>query len=394
MRILLANQEKAGGGGVETYLAAIATSLSSRRHAVALLHVNPAAQQGPTRIETVESWSVADIGLQPAIARALDWKPDIVFSHNMTRLDVEEALVVRSPVVKMMHGYFGTCVSGQKAFRFPSVTACSRICGPSCLALYVPRGCGRLDPATAVADYRWAARQRALFGRYQAVVVASRHMQGEYVAHGVEPSRVQVIPLFAAPHPPPTAAAGRRVDVVFIGRLTPLKGATTLVRAVQVASRALGRRVSLVIAGEGPEGQPLAASARDYPGVDLEVPGWLEPQARTDLLVRATLLAVPSLWPEPFGLVGLEAGSLGVPAVAFDVGGIPEWLTDRVNGVLVRPAGDANEMGRAIARVLNDPDWRADLSAGAREAAARLNVDAHVNRLEAVLDSVRVAVHS
>lgn len=395
MRILLANEAKAGGGGVETYLGAATIALSSRGHAVSLLHVNPAAQRGPTRIETPESWSVADLGLETAIAKAMGWQPDVVFSHNMGRLDVDEALVARAPVVKMMHGYFGTCVSGQKAFLFPSASACSRTCGPACLALYGPRRCGRLDPGEALSNYRWASRQRALFPRYHSFVVASRHMQAEYVAHGVDAARVHVLPLFAGPHPPPSSGAGeRRVDVAFAGRLTPLKGATTLLIATQAAARSLGRKVSLVLAGEGPERQSLAASASHYPGVELDVTGWLDPQARTDLFARATVLAVPSLWPEPFGLVGLEAASLGVPAVAFDVGGIAEWLTDGVNGVLVRPAGDANTLGDAIARLLRDPDRRALLSAGAREATARFSAAAHLTRLERVLEDVRVAVHS
>ena len=43
---------------------------------------------------------------------------------------------------------------------------------------------------------------------------------------------------------------------------------------------------------------------------------------------------VPSIWPEPFGQVGPEAGLYGVPAAAFAVGGTPSWLTDGVNGRL------------------------------------------------------------
>ena len=68
----------------------------------------------------------------------------------------------------------------------------------------------------------------------------------------------------------------------------------------------------------------------------------------------AVLVAVPSLWPEPFGLVGLDAAALGRPAIAFDVGGIGEWLTDGVNGKLVEPA--AGEEG--LARRIGGPAWQ------------------------------------
>ena len=58
------------------------------------------------------------------------------------------------------------------------------------------------------------------------------------------------------------------------------------------------------------------------------------------LLASAGLLVVPSLWPEPFGLVGFEAAAHGVPVAGFRVGGIPEWLIDGVTGHLADPLPD------------------------------------------------------
>ena len=51
-------------------------------------------------------------------------------------------------------------------------------------------------------------------------------------------------------------------------------------------------------------------------------------------MASADLLVVPSLWPEPFGLVGLEGARSRLPAAAFAVGGIPDWLRSGVNGYL------------------------------------------------------------
>jgi len=94
---------------------------------------------------------------------------------------------------------------------------------------------------------------------------------------------------------------------------------------------------------------------------------------------------VPSVWPEPFGLVGLEAGAFGVPSVAYDVGGIGEWLKEGENGWLA-PGDPPTVEGLAdlLARAAADPGALADLRSGARAAAERMSLAAHVERLERV----------
>jgi glycosyltransferase involved in cell wall biosynthesis len=92
------------------------------------------------------------------------------------------------------------------------------------------------------------------------------------------------------------------------------------------------------------------------------------------------------VWPEPFGLTGLEAASMGVPAVAFDVGGIREWLTDGDNGLLAPGSPpDASALADAITRAILDPSVLARLSSGARRRAAELTLDRHLDRLEPIL---------
>lgn len=387
MRILLANESRAGAGGVETYLSATADALRGRGHEIALLFANRAAETGATVIAAQDSWSVADTGLPAALERVRSWRPDVSFTHNMRDLAIDEALLREGPVVKMMHGYFGTCVSGQKAFLAPDPVACTRICGPACLLHYLPRRCGRRQPLEAVRNYQWAARQRALFPQYRSMVVASEHMRGEFMTHGVAAERVHAIPLFVA-DAMRDASAEPSIDVLFLGRMTALKGPSRLLDALKRTARVLGRRMSVVMAGEGPLREALRDAAAETPGLDATFPGWVGPRARAELFGRAALLAVPSVWPEPFGLVGLEAAAFGVPAVAFDVGGIREWLTDDVNGRLIR-ANDTAAMSDAITALLRDPLARGRLGAGAHAAYARFTPEAHLSQLEAVLDRAR-----
>ena len=109
--------------------------------------------------------------------------------------------------------------------------------------------------------------------------------------------------------------------------------------------------------------------------------GWLDEPDVARALDRSDLLLVPSRWPEPFGMVGVEAALRGVPSVAFGVGGIPEWLTDRVTGRLV-PEGPSStrRFADAIVETLGDAAALARMRAEARRAAARFQTAAHLPR--------------
>jgi glycosyltransferase involved in cell wall biosynthesis len=392
MRILIAHEAAAGAGGVESYLAALMPALAARGHQLAFLHQNPRAEQGPTRLVDgrMTSASVADEGLDRAIQNVRAWQPDVCFSHNMRALEVDERLAAEWPVVKMLHGYFGTCVSGQKAHAFPRETPCSRELGLPCLALYLPRRCGQLRPLGMFAQYAWASRQRALFDTYSQVVVASAHMAGEYGRHGVERDRLNVAPLF----PTAGAVAAMRAlpatpSVLFMGRMTAIKGAAVLAEAITEARRLSGLRIRVVFAGDGPERARVKHLAQAL-GIEASFPGWLTGAARDAAFRDATIVAVPSLWPEPFGLVGLEGAAHGVPAVAFDVGGIREWLRDNQSGRLVGDR-DARALGRAIADLCSAPSELIRLGEGAQRVAHALSPDAHIAILERVFTRAATA---
>src|SRR3954470_15565778 len=197
MRILLANDGFGDAGGVQNYLDAVAAGLQARGHELALLHRDaaPAPFAGRATSE-LRAFSTALEGIGPTIDRVERWAPDICFSHNMNVLEIDRALIARWPVVKFMHGYFGTCIGGQKRFAFPVVQPCDRRFGVACLALYGPRHCGELAPGAFVSHYGWARDQHALLTHYRRIVVASEHMRREFVRNGVAASQIVVNPLF------------------------------------------------------------------------------------------------------------------------------------------------------------------------------------------------------
>jgi len=110
MRILIANDVLIGAGGVETYLSTLVPQLQAHGHQVGVLHDDRATAPGPQRIVRDDVWraGIQDEGAEAAFARVREFAPDVCFSHNMRALDVDERLTREWPVVKMMHGHFGT----------------------------------------------------------------------------------------------------------------------------------------------------------------------------------------------------------------------------------------------------------------------------------------------
>jgi len=387
MRILIANDGFGDAGGVQSYLDRVASGLASRGHDIAILHRDrEPAPFADAATYQFPQFSVARNGVDATLDEVQRWAPDVCFSHNMDRLHVERCLTERWPVVKFMHGYLGTCIGGQKQHRFPMARPCDRAFGPACLALYGPRRCGQLNVAKFVDHYRWAVGQRDLFPRYRSIVVASDHMLREYVKNGIDAARIRVNPLFPTHRQTPGAPAASRSgqSVVFLGRMTALKGADVLIRAVAAASARLGSRIELVVIGDGPQRRACEQLAAAF-GVDATFCGWLKGDARWDWVRRAALLALPSTWPEPFGLVGLEAAALGVPAIAFDVGGVRQWLRPGESGYLV-PADPPRASGFAavLAEALSRPEALADMGMRALAIAREMSLDRHLDRLEAI----------
>jgi glycosyltransferase involved in cell wall biosynthesis len=386
VRILIANDGFGDAGGVQSYLDRVSAGLTGRGHDIAILHrdssVAPFAADSTCALT---QFSVAG-GIDSALGAVAAWRPDVCFSHNMDRLEVDRALASRWPIVKFMHGYLGTCIGGQKRHGFPSPAPCDRVFGSPCLALYGPRHCGELALAKFVSQYRWARAQQALFDAYGAIVVASDHMKREFLRHGVAETRIHVNPLFPThdEQGDPAAAAGERT-VAFLGRMTVLKGGDLLLRAVGEASTRLQRPIRALMIGDGPQRARWESIARDL-RIDARFTGWIKGADRWALVRRAALVAVPSTWPEPFGLVGLEAAALGVPAIAFDVGGIGQWLRDGVSGRLVPGPPRAGTFAAALVDVLSSNERLSRMRAGAVAVAREMTLDAHLRRLERVFE--------
>lgn len=160
----------------------------------------------------------------------------------------------------------------------------------------------------------------------------------------------------------PTVGLPTRPTVVFVGSLEPYKNIEGLGEAWRlVASRLPEAR--LVIVGSGSQQSVVERLVSDFPD-RVEHHEWLDPGAVSEILDDATVLVLPS-WPEGLGRVIIEAFARGRAVVATDAGGIPDLVTNEVEGLLVPPA-DPITLAAALTRVLADRELAERMGEAAR----------------------------
>jgi glycosyltransferase involved in cell wall biosynthesis len=108
-------------------------------------------------------------------------------------------------------------------------------------------------------------------------------------------------------------------------------------------------------------------------------------QLAIEALRRSLFSVAPSLWPEPFGLVALEAAAAGKPIVASDIGGLRDIVLDGETGLMVAPE-DRPALVAAMARLIADEGLRERLGAAARERAAQFSPATIVPQFEAAYE--------
>lgn len=421
MRIAIINWSSRRVGGVETYLNTIISELSRAGHDIAFCSEvdEPTEHVGIELPDDAPAWCVAKMGAEHVLAALRDWRPDVIYSHKLADPDLEFKVLSLAPSVFFAHDYHGTCISGTKTFKFPIVQPCSRRFGWQCLMHYFPHRCGGLSPVTMLKLYSLQSKRQENLHSYDAIVTHSDHMLAELMKHGLSPQRaynssyyVQAANASGKSSSPrhstaitssPMAEEAERESVVhprdpkgewsllFSGRMEYLKGGHVFIGALPEVAATLNTPLRVTFAGDGRERRALerrAALVRS-PKLKIEFAGWVERRQMEALLKACDLLVVPSLWPEPFGLVGLEAGKFGVPVAAFDVGGIRDWLSDGVNGYLASGTPPtAKGLAQAIIKCLRDPATHTQLRRGAIEVAQQFNIKNHLTALLEVFANI------
>jgi glycosyltransferase involved in cell wall biosynthesis len=330
------------------------------------------------RIESEERIAGVDVHHSPKLFRSelpmeerfgesLSSTYSVIHLNQLDEPGVVEFLQQRSPVVISAHGYLA-CTSSVHYFR-PG-EECRRAHGPGCIA-NLPRCAHVRNPRKLPASYRQAGRALAALRQADLAVSFSSAVDRHLEINSV--TRRRIVPCCPTVNTKSATLDGPRRRVVCAGRVITPKGVSTFVRAARLVD------AEFVVCGDGLQ---LHAMRRLVARLGLQervtFTGWLDPDALAQELANASVVVVPSWWPEPFGLVGIEAFAAGRPVVASATGGIGDWLEDGVSGLMV-PAGDEGALARALNELLDDPERQDAMGAAGRAAtAARFSVEHHV----------------
>lgn len=345
MHILHIHDRLSARGGADIHLLAVAARQAQRQRVTLAVGRVERGLEPPQGVDLVRIPGLGGRMRQGSTARdrlaalVAELRPDLLHLHNVLQPEVMAWVAGQGPAVATVQDHRSFCPGRGRVL--PDGTPCG-----------VRPGAAACAPCFDDADYLamitsvTQRRAQALTG-FSRVVVLSHYMAGELATAGLEPAGLRVIPPFpwspGPPQPPPPELP--RVPVALAaGRLVWAKGFHLLLEAWARVRPPL----PLLLVGEGPARPDLEAQAADL-GLgpdDLRFTGWLPRPQVEGLLGQARVALMPSLWAEPFGIWGLEAQARGVPVIAFDVGGVPDWLRPE-HGWPV-PAADVHALARAI----------------------------------------------
>lgn len=302
-------------------------------------------------------------------------KPEIVHAHNwILHSFLPLKAWSRVPFVLSVHDYSLACV--QKRLMLNGIP-CS---GPSlrkCLDCASDHYGNLKGKVTTVNHRLFDSAVRAAVDIFLPVSMATA------MGNGLVEKQLpfEIIPNFVPDEiDPPTddldayiSQLPREGYLLFVGDLSLDKGVGVLLRAYA----ALQNPPPLVLIGRRSDKTP-----NNLPENVFLLNSWPH-GAVMEAWRRSSIALAPSVWPEPFGIVAIEAMAMGRPVIGSRIGGLIDILIDGKTGFLV-PPGDSASLAQAMKRLIDEQSLRERLGQGALQRAQNFRASIIVPRIETV----------
>lgn len=354
MNILHVNERIEIAGGVETFIDALLSRWpESTWISVSFMFSGVEIQtrgRESTYHDSFRFWATSE---------RVSEKYSFIFIHSVSepRL-IKELYDLGLPLIRFVHEPRMFC-PGHSKYLLNTHEICCRPFGLHCVGSAYLQRCAPRNPITltkALSNSLFEKKSSSKF--YSLVVCMSEYIFKQLSDSQFEMKNVQIIPYFVQGEIGKIEANGKK-KVAYAGRLIEHKGVHIALQAIAPLLRQ-DPHLTFEIIGSGMKGYENHLRELCFKlGISDQVKwlGWMNQNAVKKHIGGSTVLVFPSVYPEAFGIVGIEAMSLGKPVVAFDVGGVSSWLEHEKTGFLLNER-DVNGMRTAIHTLLTDEACR------------------------------------
>ncbi len=390
MRLLYVHERFGALAGAEANAHITATELGKRGHHMAILH-------GPSTGKNEAGWNATfpdrfpinpDAGAETTRKAIAAFNPDVVYVHKMADLDVIQALVDSGkPLVRMVHDHDIYCMRSYK-YNYFTREICTRAASPHCIfpcLASVVRNPGPGFPLTWV-SYSDKKREIALNQKFRRMVVVTTYMRDELLKNGFDPARIRIhAPVPRMGDPDLRSTFSDRNLILYAGQIIRGKGVDVLLEALAKVKSPF----ECIILGDGNHKAFCEEHSRKLGIQDrVHFKGFIPQEELKAYYRECSVVALSSLWPEPIATIGLEVMRYALPVVAFDAGGIKDWLIDGHNGYLV-PWMDRDAFARRTDELLNNKPLARKLGEnGLQLVSERYDFDGYIKDLESLFAEV------
>ncbi|MEI7728444.1 MAG: glycosyltransferase family 4 protein [Verrucomicrobiota bacterium] len=390
MKILYVHERFGALAGAEANAHITATELGLRGHAMGILHgpgtsKNESAWEGtfPARFPLGANDNSATV--RQALA---EFQPAAVYVHKMADLSVIQALVESGkPLLRMVHDHDIYCMRSYK-YNYLTRRICTRPATPYCIfpcLASVVKNSGGGFPVKWV-SYSEKKREIALNRRFDRMVVVTEYMKEELLRNGFETRRIEIhAPVPRMGDPNLRSNFSNRNLIIYAGQIIRGKGVDVLLEALAL----LDVKFECVILGDGNHRAYCEQLSRKLGLADrVTFKGFIPQEELKGYYRECSVVALSSLWPEPIATIGLEVMRYALPVVAFDAGGIKDWLHDGHNGFLV-PWMDRQQFAARLRQCLTDKPLAKQLGErGLKLVNERYDFNAYIHDLETMFERV------
>jgi len=320
----------------------------------------------------------------------IDLDIDLVNIHNLFYPDVVRFLLNRIPVIKSVHSPVMVCPGRDKFWRF-SEKPCTIPYGLHCFYHIYKEGCANRHPKRVKSQWQYVqfeAKEAAFL--YKKIVVMSDYMKNGLLECDIPETQILLNPYFTPIVEPTNSSENSEKRLLFIGRLVSSKGPHIMIEALEELLKN-NSDIFLDIVGDGLMRGDFETLVKKL-GLSEKVifHGW-KSQSEIDQFIRNSYLVLfPSVYPEAFGIVGIEAMMRNKAVVAFDVGGVSTWLKDGENGFLV-PNKDKKGFSEKVKILIEDDELKNQMSFKARLMVMEsFTPEVHMSKL---IETYKITIH-